>query len=140
MTVTFHRRGRVCSWTAVRPPRTVVPGSAMAMGADLPHDLSTFVIEAALGIEHGFWGCVADGATFKSLGRKRTPQRRAIITSRRAELDAAEIIVNGAYGAWRAGQPTEATEALDEMLGRWRALTDGDDLVLEWPLAPARRR
>lgn len=140
MTVTFHRRGRVCSWTALRPPRTVVPGSAMAIGADLPHDLSTFVIEAALGIEHGFWGCVSEGATFKSLGRRRTPQGRAIITSRRAELDAAEVVVNGAYGAWRAGRPTEAAEALDEMLVRWRALGDGDDLVVEWPLATARRR
>jgi hypothetical protein len=140
MTVTFHRRGRVCSWTALRPPRTVVPGSAMAIGADIPHDLSTFVIEAALGIDHGFWGCVADGATFRSLGRRRTPQGRAVITSRRAELDAAEVVVNGAYGAWRAGHPTEAAEALDEMLVRWRALSDGDDLVVEWPLATPRRR
>lgn len=140
MTVTFHRRGRVCSWTALRPPRTVVPGSAMAMGGDLPHDLSTFVIELSLGIEHGFWGCVADGATFRSLGRRRTPQGRAVITSRRAEVDAAEAAVNGTYAAWRAGHPTEATDALDEVLGRWRALADGEDLVLEWPLATRRRR
>jgi hypothetical protein len=112
----------------------------MAIGADLPHDLSTFAIEAALGIRHGFWGCVAEGATFKSLGRRRTPQGRAVITSHRADLDAAEVVVNGAYGAWRAGRPTEATEALEEMLGRWRALADGDDLVVEWPLARARRR
>src|SRR5690606_41112188 len=74
MRVTFHKRGRGCGWTALRPPRTVVPGPTMAAGGDLPHDLYTFVIEYALGIEHGFWGAVAAGATFRSLGRKRTPQ------------------------------------------------------------------
>ena len=26
MTVTFHKRGRGCAWTALRPPRSVVPG------------------------------------------------------------------------------------------------------------------
>ena len=31
----------------------------MAAGGDLPHDLYTFVIEDALDIEHGFWGCLA---------------------------------------------------------------------------------
>ncbi|MEZ5227546.1 MAG: hypothetical protein R2710_12950 [Acidimicrobiales bacterium] len=61
MDVTFRRQGRTCGWTALRPPRTVVPGPSMAAGADLPHDLYTFVIEDALGIEHGFWGCVAEG-------------------------------------------------------------------------------
>lgn len=40
----------------------------MAAGGDLPHDLYTFVIEDALGIEYGFriWGCIAAGATFKN--------------------------------------------------------------------------
>ena len=89
MTVTFHRRGRVCGWTARRPPRSIVPGPTMAAGRDLPHDLSTFVIEDALAIEHGFWGCVAAGATFKTLGRKRTAQGKAVISRHVDELDAA---------------------------------------------------
>jgi hypothetical protein len=50
----------------------------MAAGGDLPHDLVTFVIEDALAIEHGFWGCVAAGATFRTLGRRRTPQGREV--------------------------------------------------------------
>ena len=49
LTVSFRRVGRTCAWTALRPPRTVVPGPAMAAGGDLPHDLYTFVIEGALG-------------------------------------------------------------------------------------------
>lgn len=133
MTVTFSRRGRTCAWSALRPPRTVVPGPAMAAGGDLPHDLSTFVIEDTLGIEHGFWGCVADGATFRTLGRKRTSQGKAVITRHVAELDDAEQRVNEIYFAWRAGTPTSADGELDAMLARWRALKDGDELVLAWP-------
>src|SRR5690606_8507445 len=107
MTVTFHKRGRTCGWTALRPPRTVVPGPTMAAGGDLPHDLYTFVIEDALGLAHGFWGCVADGATFKTLGRKRTPQGRAVIARHVDDLEAAEEKVNETFFAWRAGRPTD---------------------------------
>ncbi len=50
MQVTFTKLldGRACRWEAIRPPRTVVPGPTMAAGADVPHDLATFVIR-----EHG---------------------------------------------------------------------------------------
>lgn len=140
MTVTFHKRGRTCGWTAQRPPRSIVPGPTMAAGGDLPHDLHTFVIEQALGLEFGFWGCVAAGATFKTLGRKRTPQGRAVIAAHLADLDAAEARVNALYFAWRAGTPTELDDDLDAMLARWRALPDGADLTLEWPPAAANRR
>lgn len=132
MDVTFQKRGRACGWTAVRPPRSVVPGPTMAAGADLPHDLYTFVIEAALGIEHGFWGCVAAGATFKTLGRKRTPQGKAVITRHLDDLKEAEAQVNEVYFAWRAGTPTALDEELNVMLERWRALPDGGELALQW--------
>ena len=141
MKVTFHKRGRGCGWTALRPPRSVVPGPTMAAGGDLPHDLYTFVIEDALEIEHGFWGCIAAGATFKTLGRKRTPQGKAVIARHLDDLDAAEARVNEIYFAWREGKPTELTDELDEMLARWRAVPDGGDLALVWsPTRPARRR
>lgn len=106
----------------------------MAAGGDLPHDLYTFVIEDALGIEFGFWGCVAAGATFKTLGRKQTPQGRAIIASHLAELDDAERRVNEIYFAWRAGRPTPLDRELDAMLRRWRGLVDDEELVLTWPI------
>jgi len=114
----------------------------MAAGGDLPHDLYTFVIEDALGIEHGFWGCVAAGATFKTLGRKRTPQGKAVFADHADDLDAAESRVNETYFAWRAGEPTPLDHHLDSMLLRWRALTDGGELVLRWPIRPpgSRRR
>ena len=141
MVVTFRRQGRGCSWIALRPPRTIVPGPTMAAGADLPHDLYTFVIEDGLGIEYGFWGCVAAGATFKTLGRKQTPQGKAVIARHRDDLDAAEVRVNEIYFAWRAGEPTPLDNDLDAMLSRWRALADGDELALRWPIRqPATRR
>ena len=139
MTVTFRRVGRGCTWTALRPPRTKVPGPTMAAGGDLPHDLYTFVIERALGLRYGFWGCVAAGATFKTLGRKRTPQGKAVITRHLAELDAAEAQVNEIYFAWRAGRSTALDRELDAMLTRWRELPDGGEFTLDWPLEPARR-
>lgn len=140
MTVTFHKRGRVCGWTALRPPRSVVPGPTMAAGGDLPHDLHTFVIEDALDIEHGFWGCVAHGATFRSVGRKRTPRGKAVISRYLDELDAAETRVNEIYFAWRAGAATELDDELDTMLHRWRSVPDGGDLVLTWTLTRTARR
>jgi hypothetical protein len=140
--VTFTRSddGRVCGWTALRPPRTRVPGPAMAAGGDIPHDLATFAIEQALGLEHGFWGCLAEGATFRSLGRKRTPQGRAVIDRHLRELDEAERRVNEIYFAWRRDEPTPIDAALDAMLQAWRDVPRGGELVLEWVPAPARRR
>ena len=106
----------------------------MAAGGDLPHDLYTFAIEDALDLEHGFWGCVSAGATFKTLGRKRTPQGKAVIARHLDELDEAEARVNEIYFAWRAGRPTPLDEELDSMLDRWRALPDGGELVVEWKI------
>lgn len=139
MQITFHKRGRTCGWTALRPPRSVVPGPTMAAGGDLPHDLYTFVIEDALGIEHGFWGCISAGATFKTLGRKRTPQGTAVIRRHVDDLEAAEVRVNDVYFSWRAGTATELDSELDAMLQTWRAVPDGGDLVLEWPSSTRSR-
>lgn len=133
MTVTFRRDRRTCSWVALRPPRSRVAGPAMAVGGDLPHDLYTFVIEAALGLEHGFWGCVADGATFSSFGRRPTAPGKAVIARHLGDLDAAEAQVNAVYFAWRRGEPTELDAELDAMLARWRAVPQGGELTLDWP-------
>jgi hypothetical protein len=104
----------------------------MAAGGDLPHDLYTFVVEDALNIQFGFWGCVAAGATFKTLGRKRTPRGKAIIARHLADLDAAETRVNEIYFSWRSGRPTALDDEFNSMLDRWRALTDSEELVLRW--------
>jgi hypothetical protein len=138
ITFTKGKGGRTCGWEALRPPRTKVPGPVMAAGGDIPHDLVTFVIEDALSIDLGFWGCVADGATFKTLGRKRTPQGRAVIAAHAAALDEAEVRVNEVYFAWRRGDPTVVDAELEAMLARWRALGEGESLVVRWDRANRR--
>lgn len=112
----------------------------MAAGGDVPHDLATFVIEESLGFKHGFWGCVADGATFKSLGRKRTERGRAVIQRHLVELQRAETQVNEIYFAWRQGLPTPVDEVLNRTKAEWRGLPDGGSLVRQWAASPNRHR
>jgi hypothetical protein len=125
---------RCSTWDAIRGKRTRVPGATMALGrGDLPHDLTQMVVEATLGVTDGFWGCVAQGATFRSTGRKRTRPGRAVIAAHRRELIEAEQIVGAHVRAWQAGRPTPAGDALDRFDRLWRALGDGGSLGVQWP-------
>lgn len=135
MQVAFYKvdDGRLCGWTAAPPKRRRFVGSTMATGRDLPHDLAHFVVEGALGLECGFWGLLAKGATFKSVpGRRRTQPGREIIRAHHSSLEGAEGLVNVHVRAWRAGRATPVKGALDAMLARWRALPVGEELRLEW--------
>ena len=139
MLVDFHKLGdgRLCSWTATPPHRRPFQGSTMAAGRDLPHDLTQFTIERALGVRDGFWGLLAHGASFSSVpGRKPTPQGRAITRAHNAALVAIEGIVNGHYAAWKRKEPTPLKPALDAMYARWLALPEGESLTLEWEVTP----
>lgn len=136
MKVTFTKlvEKRISTWTATRGKRTVVPGSSMALGrGGMPHDLEQLVVEAVVGLEHGFWGSVAEGATFRSLGRKRTKPGRAVIRRNRTEIELSEHIVHDHVDRWRAGKPTPCSERLTEFDERWRALADGESLTVHWP-------
>ena len=56
--------GWLCSWRAELPGHGRFQGSTMAARAghtDLPHDLAQLAVEAALGLEAGFWNLVASG-------------------------------------------------------------------------------
>lgn len=112
----------------------------MASGRDLPHDLAQFVVEASLGLQYGFWGLLANGATFKSVpGRRRTQPGQQLIRAHREALYATEHLVNAHVTAWRIGAWTPVHPALDAMLGRWRALRIGEELRVDWltqPLVP----
>jgi len=91
------------------------------------------VVEATLGLEHGFWGLLAKGATFKSVpGRRRTQPGQQLVRAHREELDAVERFVNAHVTAWRTGTVTPAAPALESMLARWRALRGGEELRLVW--------
>jgi hypothetical protein len=55
-------------------------GNDNGLRRDLPQDLAQFVVEATLGLPHGFWGFLAKGATLKSIpGRRRTQPGQQLI-------------------------------------------------------------
>jgi hypothetical protein len=134
--VTFRKliEDRVSTWDAVRGRRTLVPGTTMALGrGGLPHDLVQMVVEASVGIDRGFWGSVAAGATFKSTGRKRTRPGRAVIVANRQAIAATEGVVAEHLFRWEHGIPTPAAAHFEEMSRCWRSLGDGGRLTIEWP-------
>src|SRR4030095_4141984 len=97
MQVVFFKvdNGRLCAWGAVPPKRRRFQGTTMASGRDLPHDLAQFVVEATLGLQHGFWGLLANGATVKSVpGRRRTQPGQQLIRSYSDALKEAEYLAN----------------------------------------------
>jgi hypothetical protein len=127
-----------CAWVAFRGRRSVVPGTHMAVGRSLPHDVAQYVIEAATGYAHGFWGLLALGATYKTTGRKVTKPGRAVIVTHRAELVASEVLAGEHLHHWATGRATPVTDALDAAFEQWRALSMAERLVFEWP-APRGR-
>ena len=131
------RAGGQCYWEATRAKRTRVPGTHMGghvrPGA-LPHDLGQFVVEAGLGLRHGFWGLVADGATFASMARRRTKAGRAVIAAHRAELDEAEARVNREVALLEAGGDSPVRAEFERIAQLWHALPEGGVLELAWPL------
>ena len=136
MQVVFYKvdNGRLCAWGAAPPKRKRFQGTTMASGRDLPHDLAQFVVEATLGLQHGFWGLLANGATFKSVvRRRRTKPGQQLIHTHREALNATEHLVNAHVAAWRTGAPTPAGPALDTMYARWQALPVGEELRADWP-------
>jgi len=48
--------------------------------------------------------------------------------------DTIEEIVNAHYLAWQQEKATPVGPLLDAMYDRWRALADGERLMLEWPV------
>ena len=125
---------RISGWQATIGKRRQV-GSIMggARPDQLPHDLLQYIVEARTGYEHGFWGLVSKGATFRSTDRRRTKPGRALIAQHRAEIRAAEGLPNAHIAAWRTGKRTPVTHALEVATQQWAALGDGDRLVFQWP-------
>jgi hypothetical protein len=105
----------------------------MSVGKDIPHDLGQYVIEAATGYGHGFWGLVAMGATFKSTGRQQTKPGRALIATHRGDLVGAEHLAGLHLALWKARQSNAVSGALDRAFAQWQALRTGERLVFHWP-------
>jgi hypothetical protein len=137
MQVMFSKvdKGCLCAWRAAYSKGQPFQGTTMASGRDVPHDLAQLVVEATLGLQDGFWGLLANGATFKSVvGRRRTKPGQQLIGAHREALNAAEHLANAHVTAWRTGAPTPTGPALDAMFARWQALAVGEELLVDWPI------
>ena len=125
-----------CMWTARPKGRRPITGSGGHQGqTTVPHDLLQFVVEREHGYRYGFWGCMADGATFRSLadrhGRgKVTPHGRAIIAAHVHELNEAEHAANTAFADLRDRVETPLTTTLAQVGDQWTALPEGASLEL----------
>jgi hypothetical protein len=130
---------RIVGWEADLGKRRRVPGALMGgYGQGLPHDLVQYVVEAATGYEHGFWGLVARGATFRSTGRRLTKPGRDVIARHREELRASERLAGAHVAQWQSGEQTPVTVALDGALSQWATVTPADMLTFEWPSTKGR--
>ncbi|MFD7460438.1 MULTISPECIES: hypothetical protein [unclassified Streptomyces] len=124
---------------------------AQPVGPNMPHDLVHAVVETALGINDGFWGAMARGATFQGFelltpGRHRRSGMKVLRRGGDAVM-AAELSVNWAYRVWR-GLSTEGrgvgpapldSDALARTLPRlnaaatrWTAVPQGGELLWRW--------
>ncbi|MFF3322424.1 hypothetical protein [Streptomyces sp. NPDC002889] len=124
---------------------------AQPVGPTMPHDLVHLAVEQALGLADGFWGAVAQGATFQGFelltaGRHRRSGLKVLRRKGDAVM-AAELSVNWAYRVW-SGLPIEGRgigrsplhdtdlartgPALDAAASRWAAVDEGDCLICHW--------
>jgi hypothetical protein len=92
----------------------------------MPHDLAHFVVESELGLDRGFWGCIAAGAVFRGLrvvGGRRPPHAeahsRTILRRAGQRLTEAENLVRIVADAAIADRasPAELARRID---GAWR--------------------
>lgn len=162
--MTFQRMGDR------RPVETLVErddGVVFAMrgaggGAELPHDLVHAVVETALPLPDGIWGCVADGVVWGSMrhvsGRRPPHSAERSERLKRERRDAvmraeaiADVVARRARGEQVppgavVGIPEPridaAVDAVRDAARRWAALPVGERWVVEWvaPRAAGRRR
>jgi hypothetical protein len=101
MILTFTRTGQHTYTTvAHRDDGVVLAVPSYDRTVPLPHDLAHSVVESELGLERGFWGCVAAGALFPGIqvvSGRRPPhaaaRSRAVIREAGQHGTEAEVLV-----------------------------------------------
>ena len=117
-------------------------------GPALPHELAHFVVERALGLRHGLWGLLADGAdlaavmTFSARSPKSVqPPTDPLVATHVDDLLESEQLVAGLYqlGAGargdHGGEPAQAAgirEEIDALNALWQDLPVGEAIHLTW--------
>jgi hypothetical protein len=154
VTITFTKTGTSTYTTlARRADGVVLEVPSYDRTAPLPHDLAHYVVERELGLNRGFWGCVAAGALFpgmKPVSGRQPPhaaeRSRAIIREARQYGTEAEVLVgvllrvmherlenNGPAARalldreWRPSKPSRGPLSTDEVKRVCAALREAED-------------
>lgn len=160
MRVTFVKTGRVRDRLYVERDDGVERSFTVAKDAGAPYDLLHYVVETTLGLRHGFWGMIADGAEFEKAGKTRADATKP---SRTLSGDLTELLQSEALVQEFRAAPGSSAEsylanirkhfastgvsappledptvrrlhsAVTEVSDRWCGLEDGESIVAEWP-------
>jgi hypothetical protein len=111
----------------------------------LNHDLAHLAVEAELGLQLGFWGSVARGASLTGVGLKgndiTVAERLAGPVQSLIRVDAGPAEIQAALEAVAPNVVDQRTgagihERLRRLLGQWRATPYRGEMVVTWPLGP----
>jgi hypothetical protein len=113
MKITLHRTDPKRYWTAIlRDDGASFEIRGIGFMGAAPHDLVHFVVERELGLGNGFWGTVAAGGIFGSMGpvAGRRPfhadaKSAALIKANQDDLNDAELLVGAFTDALDQGLP-----------------------------------
>ena len=130
-----------------RPGAEAVQFAVYDYGPVLPHDLVHYVDEDELGLEFGFWGLVAAGATLQSVQaygardpRRIPPPNDPLVGAHIDDLLAAEGLV-AAFSACPGTGPEPELDAdrierirarITRLNEEWQATGPGEVLRLRW--------
>lgn len=128
MTITFTKTGAGTYTTlARRDDAVVLEVPSYDRTAPLPHDLAHYVVERELGLQRGFWGCVAAGALFpgiKVLSGRQPPhaadRSRAIICEAGPYGTEAEVLVGSLLRVMHEGLENNWRVAGALLAREWR--------------------
>lgn len=144
MEVTFTRlAGAAYSVSVLRSDGVTLSLRPAGASRALPHDLAHFVVESELGLEQGFWGCVAAGAVIPGLavvsGRRRphaTERSHAVLRTAGQRPTEAEhmvkVVLEVAIGRMDERAPSRALALINDGWrppGRSRARIGPADLA-----------
>lgn len=128
MEITFTKTGpRAYEAVVSRDDGVVLRVPSPDRPAGLPHDIAHYLVERELGLERGFWGCVAAGAVFDNIrvvsGRRRphaAERSKEMIKAARTQLATSELYALVLLGVAREGKEADwpgVVARLDEV---WR--------------------
>jgi hypothetical protein len=128
MEITFTRTGeRTYTTIVARDDGVILRVPSFDRPAWLPHDLAHYVVEHALGLRRGFWGCVAAGVIFPGMtvvSGRQPPHAAARSQAIRREAGQhgteAEVLVGIFVGIVQERLDPRGIAARARIAGAWR--------------------